>query len=432
MNLPVRIAKARLWLRAHGHAFWVFADQGVVSAGNFLFGIIMARQLGVEGFGHWVLLYAVVLYANTYASSMIHSPMLTVLPRTDPGSEREQMIRGTLMLQLVLAVLLGIVIVAGMTIAPSMLPQWQDVPSAWPMAMAMACFQLQDWARRCFFAQRQGKPALFSDLVTHGLQLTSILILGRLGLLDIESAFAVMAVCCLLGFGTSMTSLRMAPRWRDGVEIARMMWRTSRDYFFSWQFQWLGSQGVLFIGAGSLGVQAAGAIRAAQNLLGPTNVMFQAMENLVPVRCSVHYKNEGNVGLRRYLLKVLLLAGLPLGAVLVGVSLFSTQILKLAYGTAFIGFGYLVVLHAIYFGVSFIWRLMIFWRRTWDQAGVISFSSFVWALVALGFAALTVDVLKDRGVMWGSIAGVLVATVLLVVWPGPRGKARATSGGGNQ
>lgn len=413
------IRRAARWLSAHRHAMWVFGDQAIVSGSNFAFGIAMARLLGIEGYGQWVLLYALVLYANTYAASLVYTPLLTALPKAEPGEESARLIRGTLTVQLLLALVLAGALMIGVTLADHYLPQWHGGGVVWPMALALVGFQLQDWTRRCFFAQRRGLPVVLSDLVAYGGQLAVVCLLGWARLLTVETAFLSLAGSYAAGFIVSMAQLRLRPSWKDGLEIMRSMWRTSRDYFLSWQFQWLGSQGVLFIGAGSLGVQSAGAIRAAQNLLGPTNVLFQAMENLVPVRCSLHFKQRGNAGLRQYLFKVLLLGGVPLGLFLLIIGVFGTRLLHAAYGNAYVGFGYLVGLQALYCGVSFLWRLLMFWRRTWEQASVISLSSVAWAAVAVGFTAATVSSFGDKGVMWGQISGVVVASLLLLVWRKP-------------
>ena len=414
------IRRAARWLSAHRHAMWVFGDQAIVSGSNFAFGIAMARLLGIEGYGQWVLLYALVLYANTYAASLVYTPLLTALPKAEPGEESARLIRGTLTVQLLLALVLAGALMIGVTLADHYLPQWHGGGVVWPMALALVGFQLQDWTRRCFFAQRRGLPVVLSDLVAYGGQLAVVCLLGWARLLTVETAFLSLAGSYAAGFIVSMAQLRLRPSWKDGLEIMRSMWRTSRDYFLSWQFQWLGSQGVLFIGAGSLGVQSAGAIRAAQNLLGPTNVLFQAMENLVPVRCSLHFKQRGNAGLRQYLFKVLLLGGVPLGLFLLIVGVFGTQLLRAAYGDAYVGFGYLVGLQALYFAISFLWRLLMFWRRTWEQASIISLSSFASALVAVGFTAATVASFGDKGVMWGLISGVVVAALILLVWRKPQ------------
>lgn len=400
------------WIRAHRHAMWVVMDQMVVSGSNFLLGIAMARLLGVERYGQWVLLFAVVLYANTYSSSLVQAPMLTLLPRAE-AKERQQLLRGSLTIQILLSLLLAVVTAAGVALADRFLVEWRGTHLVLPIGLLIIGFQLQDWVRRSFFSLGQSIPVLTNDIIAYGGQLALVIVLGRYDALNVQRALLVLAGCYLTGFCMGILRLRIRPSWEDAKNIVRTTWRTSRDYFLSWQFQWLGSQGVLFIGAGSLGVQSAGAIRAAQNLLGPTNVLFQTLENVVPVRCSLHHKKGGNPALFRYLTKVTLFGGVPLGVFLLAVGVFGNQILNLAYGAAYQGYGYLVAMHALYFGISFLVRLLTYVRRTWDQTRLIFIASLISAVVAVAVTAFTVGSLADKGVLLGSIAGVAVTVLIL-------------------
>lgn len=96
-SLSTGLSGLAMRLRARRQAFWVFSDQGLVSAINFLLGVVMARTLGVQGFGQWVLLWAMVLYANTICRAVILAPLLTELPRASPADARQQLLRGRLM-----------------------------------------------------------------------------------------------------------------------------------------------------------------------------------------------------------------------------------------------------------------------------------------------------------------------------------------------
>ena len=78
-----------------------------------------------------------------------------------------------------------------------------------------------------------------------------------------------------------------------------------------WQFgRWLAASkamewasGSLFLVAAGvlLGAGAVGALRAAQTLLGVTHILFQGLENIVPVQAAQRYHEDGLRALLRYL-----------------------------------------------------------------------------------------------------------------------------------
>src|SRR3954469_12892194 len=57
---------------------WAIADQGIVSLGNFLTTIILARTFGPEVYGVWSIIFGFMLFLNNLHASLIIYP-LTVL-----------------------------------------------------------------------------------------------------------------------------------------------------------------------------------------------------------------------------------------------------------------------------------------------------------------------------------------------------------------
>ena len=56
-------------------------DQAIVSGSNFLTGILVARFLGIESFGVYTLLWAVVIFVLSIQMSVISQPMMTIAPK---------------------------------------------------------------------------------------------------------------------------------------------------------------------------------------------------------------------------------------------------------------------------------------------------------------------------------------------------------------
>src|SRR5688572_32875759 len=68
---------------------WSVADQVVVSGGNLLTGVLVARFLGIEQFGVFSLLWLVLLLLQGTQSATILAPMVTIGPKEQRADARE-------------------------------------------------------------------------------------------------------------------------------------------------------------------------------------------------------------------------------------------------------------------------------------------------------------------------------------------------------
>src|ERR1700691_5577230 len=64
-------------------AKWALADQVIVSGFNFLSNILLARILGIQEFGRYVLAWTIVLFVQNLQYSALGSTMLSIGPKQD-------------------------------------------------------------------------------------------------------------------------------------------------------------------------------------------------------------------------------------------------------------------------------------------------------------------------------------------------------------
>jgi O-antigen/teichoic acid export membrane protein len=403
------IQRLRQLLQRQRRTHWAVADQVLVSGSNFLTGIILARLLGPAAFGVFVLLQAVMQYVNAFQVSLIFSPMLSNAPQMEEA-QRTRYLRGVLALQLVLSALLAAAVYALGTLgglvssAAALRP-----PTVLALTAAVFTFQLQDWLRRYYFVHQNSRAACLNDVVSYGGQIVLLVVCALFdddfGLTDV---FWVMAITSFLAFvlGYAASRAPVRPAFGDARMVLRDGWRTGRDYFIAWQLQWSGTQGVLLVGAGLLGAQAAGGVRAAQNIIGPINILFQAMENVVPVAAARHYKEGGLDSLTAYLWRNTAWGSALLLPVMLGLSLAAEPLTRLAYGAAYAGYASLVVWQAAAMFLQFYMRQLTYYLRTLQATGVIIQMGAVIALTSVVVAACTVGAYQETGVMLALLAGV--------------------------
>ncbi len=394
-------------INRHRHANWALTDQAVVSGSNFVTGVLLARVLGPEAFGMFVLMQALMLYVNSFQGALIFQPMMSAAPQLE-GADRDHYLQGVFALQIVLSGFLGIAVsvvalfahVFGLEKLVGL-----DTAAIAALVAALLAFQLQDWQRRYYFVQENARAAFANDIISYGGQVLLLTAATLNGKLTIASAFWVIAATSFLAFAVGFISSRMTPVFSHARAVLREGWRTGRDYLMAWQLQWLGTQGVLLLGATAVGAQAAGGVRAAQNIIGPINILFQAMENVVPVVAARRFAQHGLAALDRYILRITLAGSALLLPILLALTVLSGPLTHLLYGDRYAGSAVLVIWQAASFFVQFYYRQVIFFLRTVKATGVIIRSGMLMSVAALIIAVFTVNDLRETGVMLSLLGG---------------------------
>lgn len=392
---------------------WVLADQAIVSGCNFLVGVLLARFLGLHDFGQWTLVLGVVLYVNTIAGALIWLPMLTIAPSMSDRTQSRAFLMGALACQMQLAAMLTAAIGLGSWVVVNLRPDWLTPQLAWGLMCLAGAFQLQEWVRRACFACQDAAPAFGIDLVTYGGQLLIVLALHFSARLSVESALFGVAVAYLLGFLVGLLLLGWRPDWRGGRLTWQRLLDMGRSYLFGEQTQWVGTAGLLYVAAHLIGPQAAGAVRAVQALLGPTNVLFQAFNNLIQPQSSAAHGAGGRQAMNALLRKVAWQFGVPLVGGLLVLAWMGDQAMALAFGGDYAQHGDLVAWQCLQVALTFAWLLMMCKVRTIGRPVHIFLSGGVQAVVSVVAALLLAPVFAEVGVVVASSLGLLAALVVL-------------------
>lgn len=394
-------------IRRYRHANWALTDQTVVSGSNFITGVLLARVLGPEAFGMFVLLQALMIYVNSFQFALIFQPMMSAAPQL-PGPDRDKYLQGVFALQLSLSCVLGIAVAAVALFAHAFgLEKLVGLAPSVIVALiaAMLAFQLQDWQRRYYFVQEYPKGAFLNDLISYGSQVVLLVLVLLGGRLNVASAFWIIAVTSFAAFLIGFLHDRVQPVFSHARAVLSEGWRTGRDYLMAWQLQWMGTQGVLMIGAGAVGAQAAGGVRAAQNIIGPINILFQAMENVVPVIAARHYGQTGLAGLSHYIWRITSIGTALLLPLLLALTLLAAPLTHFLYGDRYADSATLVIWQAASVFTQFYLRQVTFFLRTVKATGVIIRSGMVMSVVAILVAIAAVGSLHETGVMLALLVG---------------------------
>ena len=403
-------AVARLFSR-YSQINWALADQAVISGVNFLTGILLARYLGIEAFGQFTLAWMAVLFVNALQHATIIAPMMSIGPK-QPAAELPVYYGAVIVQQVVFSLCGFVVLFAAIEASPLVFPDWGLGGLGLPLASAAVAFQCQDFLRRYLFMRGRAAQAFVNDGVRYLGQLVVLiwLFLSFPNQRESESALWVIAgtAAAAAFYGVFLVE-RIA--WAPGAfrATAARHWRFSRWLAGSAVMQWVTANLFLLAAGALLGTAAVGALRAAQTLLGPCNILFQGLDNVVPARAAQHFQHGGKAALVAYMKKVGLVFGLVTAAIAAVAAAAPDFWLGLAYGDEYVGHGYLVRWFAVMYVIFFFAVPLRAGLRAYEETRPIFVSNLLAGLVAL---ATFHPLLTNFGIA-GAVAGMVVVQVVM-------------------
>lgn len=330
----------------YGHLNWTLADQAVVSASNFLTGVIIARELGVEAFGLFSIAWLILLFVQSLQISLIISPMLSIGPKTDSnqsGAYFGSLLPLQLLFSLLSAGIAGLLATYGGQLVGM---NNSGTTLALPLALAVFATQLHEYGRRYAYACTQPSVALRMDLVRYAVQFALFYYTFSSDHSTVQGALYIVALSALLGMWADGTRrLTLSFEKTDIHLTTKRHWIMSRWLLPSALLQWTSGNAFTLAAAALLGPAPVGAMRMAQNLMGITHVFFQALDNWAPVRASHVYAQQGSAALKRFTHKVLVISVSITAAVAISLTIPAEFWLEVIYGEEYVPYAWLVRLY---------------------------------------------------------------------------------------
>lgn len=362
---------------------WVIGDQALVTGMNFATTALLARVLGVHNFGIFSVLYFCLMFLNNVQAPIVIYPMMTIAPQIHDPSEFRGFLRGMIGFQYLgslaaasLAALVGVLELLHIVrypLSPGVIL---------PFVLTVFCFPVQDWFRRFCFVQDLASAAFWNDAISYVGQLAVLVLLWGTRSMSVSTAYYAVAVTSLTAFCWGFANQGMSFTWADTKAAAARSWRLGRNLIVVAQVQWLGAQGVFLLIAAIIGVNEASGIRAAITLMGPVNVIYQTLENVIPVRASRAFAEGGQRSLVSYLLRTITFLGVLVGAPILLASMFARPIMELVFGHAYAPFASLVAWQGAYMWLTLIYRGLVYYHRTMNTTTVLARSAMLVAVVS--------------------------------------------------
>lgn len=390
------------------HVNWALADQAMVSGVNFLTSVLVARFLGIEEFGLFSLIWVAVLFFSSFQMSIIVSPMMSIAPKQD--DKNLSFYYGSVFAQqLIFSVLSVVSIVVGVEFGRYFFPEWNIGELLLPLVVVTFFFQLQDFLRRLFFVQGRQVAAFVNDAISYLMQLILLIYINTLGLLNTELVLWVIAITSLIAvFIGFIVCDKINISYDMFIDTAKRHWNVSKWLTGSALLQWLSGNLFIVVAASLLGVVAIGALKAAQSIMGITHILFQGLENIVPITASHYLHESGKRSMAGYLGKVTIWGG---GATLVLallVSAFPGHLLMVVFGDEYQDYGYVLRWYALIYLIAFIALPLRMGLRSMEK----TYPLFIaYALMAF-FSILSAKWLVQAFGLHGVLIGLLMTGVI--------------------
>jgi len=270
----MRVLALELDRQKLGLGFWSLVDQGVVSLGSFLLGLILARSLPPAEYGVYALVWSALLFLRGFHTSLVTYPLSVDWAKTEPG-KLNALVGGSL----ALTIALGLPLMAGAAMAAVIVGRAGLVP--WAMGSLLAG-HFQETTRRALMAGLRHRATVLGDSVSYLGQVAGLWAVASSRRLSVEAAFAAMALTSLVAGFIQLRQLG-APAFETRVlrALAVRWWELGRwlllatllSVFTIQVFPW--TVGLV------RGPAEAGQYQAAANLLGATHPVLFGLGNLL-------------------------------------------------------------------------------------------------------------------------------------------------------
>ena len=270
----MRVLALELDRQKLGLGFWSQVDQGVVSLGSFLLGLILARSLPPAEHGVYALVWSALLFLRGFHTSLVTYPLSVDWAKTEPG-KLNALVGGSL----ALTIALGLPLMAGAAVAAVIVGRPGLVP--WAMG-ALLAGHFQETTRRALMAGLRHRATVLGDSVSYLGQVAGLWAVASSRRLSVEAAFAAMALTSLVAGFIQLRQLG-APAFETRVlrALAARWWELGRwlllatllSVFTIQVFPW--TVGLV------RGPAEAGQYQAAANLLGATHPVLFGLGNLL-------------------------------------------------------------------------------------------------------------------------------------------------------
>jgi O-antigen/teichoic acid export membrane protein len=308
-------------------------DQAIVSGTSFVTSIIVGRCCGRDDLGVYYLALSIVLLVRGLQEQLVSAPYMIYCGRQEK-EHQPRYAASSLLHQCVLS-MLGVTILAIVALGG-----WTPAgihSSLWLLLTAAPLLWMREYVRQLSFAHLDVRAAIVTDATIAFTQLGGLAYLAWLGELNVQTALAVMGICCglasvsWLASGRQHFTLCWSAAWTDWLRnwtfsrwaLASHLLACSSPYILPW------------IVALTHGERETGTLGACATLVGLSNMFLIGLANYLSPKAARAYADHGLPELKRVLRQTAIMFVAGLGTMSVAAFLIGNHVAALVYGPEF-------------------------------------------------------------------------------------------------
>ncbi|CAL2061725.1 lipopolysaccharide biosynthesis protein [Tenacibaculum sp. 190524A05c] len=393
-----------------GKTSWAFLDQALVSGTNFLSNILLAKYLGIEEFGVYVIIVLGMLLFTLVFQSLVTVPMMNITPKVSSKNEYLKVVKiQSIGFSFLLSVLALLIINLSWVFNKS----W-DLSSYSVLITALIFVTLnQDFVRRYFYVKETPKLSFFSDVFRNVLFLGGTTALFLFYDITLRKTLLILTVANLLG---------VVPFYAIYMNLKVNLENFKVHFFRNWMFskwllassiiQWV-SDNTFMLGAGAfLGATAVGAQKAAQSLFGITHIFFHALDNIVPLKIATYIKNNDRASIIKYILRLIFIGLLVVGVFTLLFLVFKNTLFETIFNKDYLPYTYLLYYIAIFYISLALTNPIVYLIKATENTKVLFLAQAIISMLFLGIVKLITD---KYGVLAQPISSILYQIIFISV-----------------
>lgn len=416
-SMPVTRLLRRIWLlftgqTARGGAA-AAADQAILSLTNFLAAVLLGRSVEPIEFGVYAVGYLALHLARAVQEGVLIQPLSALAPGMDEGAFRRH-VTGAAVLQVAAAVASSL---AALSLGAVLLWTGNDVagPTVLSLWFVLLTWQPQEFLRRVFYARGRVNAAVANTLVASAVRLAVLAIALRAGAVQGEIGLHAIGWGALAGLFLGIFQIREV--WtRAAVSVTavwRSQWALGRWVMAATIGNWLTLEVYPLLTAGLVSFAAAGAYRALQTIVAPVHAYLRTIDTFFTPRIAMLYDRAGRSAVRRQLLWLYGLGGVPIGLGLAVVLLEPARLLRWFYGTTYAAFSTELTWMAVFYGLWFAYAPLQIALKAVRRTRPIFVANAISLTLMLTVGVAAIRVWGVLGTVIGQALGALVVGVFL-------------------
>ncbi|CAN5869284.1 hypothetical protein BH24CHL4_BH24CHL4_02650 [soil metagenome] len=390
-------------------------DQAFISAAGFLIILLIARYSSVNELGRFSLAMAAIYFAASIQNSLIIAPH-AVLAAPLPDSQFQEATSSGLLAQLVLC---GASSLFMLMLALCSRAFTNSLTSVFVIAaFAAATLQLQEFFRRVLYCKLHTGMAFANNLVNFAILSLLVATAAATDRLNSVTSLGALAIAAAVAASIGAIQIRGSVSLSVSVEHVFHWWRSA------WTIgSWLVASSLLgwattslfpFFLAGFVGLAEVAVLRAAQSLLGLSNIIFRFLDATMLPRAASVFAERGKTGLNRFLRRTWLLILPVFLIVLVFSVLLGETVMARLFGSSFVEDAWILIPLSIALLLTSVSSVLGMGLKAMHQT-----SSQFYAYLAASLINITMGLL----IVWrfgleGAAVGVVLsnAAIFIVSW----------------